>query len=457
MKKRTFLKKSGTLVLSGAFVSFCSTPNRQEQQLDTTPTMASDARTNWAGNLRYSTRELHQPGSIEELQAMIRAADKVRPLGTTHCFNTIADSKHSQVSVRQLDRILEIDPDSNTATVDAGASYGQICTELYNQGFGLHNLASLPHISVAGAIATATHGSGVGNGNLGSAVSAIEFIDAGGEIHQLSRKSHNEVFGGLITHLGGLGVITRVTLDLIPRYEVAQQVYLGLPVSNLMDQFLEIMSGGYSVSLFTDYQSDAVNQVWVKSKAANEVQSVDSYFGAEPADRDVHPIIELSAENCTKQMGVPGPWYNRLPHFKMDFTPSSGKELQSEFFVPSKHAVAAFELIASLKEQLKPILMISEIRAIAADDQWMSPFYHQDSIAFHFTWEQDKEGVEKVLPLIQKGLEPFGVRPHWGKIFTIAPETMRSRYPNLSKFKKEVEKYDPSGKFRNEFLDTLFY
>ena len=460
MKKRTFLKKGGAFVLGSTLFSFCSNPSSRQETLSTESISGMDtpgARTNWAGNLEYATDVFYKPSTVEELQELVRSADQVRPLGTTHCFNPIADSKHGQITVREFDTNIEIDEGSMTATINAGASYGQICKELYQQGFALHNLASLPHISVAGAIATATHGSGVTNGNLGSAISAMEFIDANGELHSLSRKEHQDLGAGIITHLGCLGVITRLTLDLKPKYEVAQQVFLNLPVSNLLDNFLDVMSGGYSVSLFTDYQSDTVNQVWVKSKEEANIGSGDDYYGAIPADRDVHPIIEISAENCTKQLGVAGPWYDRLPHFRMEFTPSSGKELQSEFFVPAKHAVEAFEFISTLKDQLKPVLMISEIRSIAADDQWMSPFYKQDSIAFHFTWEQDREGVEKVLPIIQNGLEPYGVKPHWGKVFTIAPEKIRSLYPNLSKFKAAVQEFDPNGKFRNEFVNTLFY
>ena len=393
----------------------------------------SKARKNWAGNLKYSTENFHQPESIDELQTIIRSSSKIRTLGTTHCFNPIADSNFNQVSVRLLDQSLDVDPDTMTATVGAGASYGQVCPALYDQGFALHNLASLPHISVAGAIATATHGSGVKNGNLGSAVSGIEFIDAQGEIQSLSRTKDPEVFGGVITHLGGLGVITKVTLNLLDRYDAIQSVYQYLPVKSLLENFTEIMSDGYSVSLFTDYQSDTVNQVWIKSLAEDDLESQRDYYGAQAATRNLHPIVELSSENCTDQMGVPGPWYERLPHFKMDFMPSSGKELQSEFFVPIENAPEAYEFISSIREKIKPVLMISEIRSIASDDQWMSPFYEQDSVAFHFTWEQDREGVERVLPLIQEGLKQFKVRPHWGKVFTMEPERMRSLYPKSGK------------------------
>lgn len=464
MKKRTFLKKSSGILVGSALTSLypisgCSgNGSGQEKEGIEAMDEINEVRTNWAGNLSYSAKDFHQPTSIEELQSAIKSADKVRTLGTKHCFNRIADSKFNQVSVRSLGQQMEIDKDKMQATIDAGVSYGQICEQLYSQGFALHNLASLPHISVAGAMATATHGSGVTNRNLGSAVSGFEFISADGTLHQITREQDGENLEGMLTHLGALGVITRITLDLEPGFEVVQHVYQDLPVDNLLSDFITVMSGGYSVSLFTDYQSDTVNQVWVKSKVTGaESENVEDYFGATAATRKLHPITSMSAENCTDQMGMAGPWFDRLPHFKMNFTPSSGKELQSEFFVAREYASKAFQVISALKEQLKPVLMISEVRTIAADNQWMSPFYQQDSVAFHFTWEQDREGVEAVLPLIQDGLSQFDVRPHWGKVFTIDSKRMQSLYPSLDKFKQVVAKYDPNGKFVNKFLEDLLY
>ena len=413
---------------------------------------------NWAGNLEYSAENFYQVQSIAEAQEVIRQSDKVRVLGTRHCFNRIADSPYNMVSIRDLDKIVEIDEEASTATIEAGASYGQVCQALHEQGYALHNLASLPHTSIVGACATATHGSGVSNGNLATAVSALEFIDAGGDLVTLSREKDGEKLAGAVVNLGGLGVVTNVTLDLVPTFDVRQHVYLDLPVSELRDNFAEIMGSGYSVSLFTDYDGDRVNQVWVKSKAENSSEEAEAaFFGATAADRDVHPILALSAENCTEQMGVPGPWYNRLPHFKMGFTPSSGKELQAEYFVPQENAVDAYFAISELRDQIAPYLLISEIRMIDGDDLWMSTCYQQPKTAFHFTWEQDIEGVTALLPVIEEALHPFGAQPHWGKVFAMEPATLQARYPKLPDFKSLLAEYDPEGKFRNDFLEKNLY
>ncbi len=230
-----------------------------------------------------------------------------------------------------------------------------------------------------------------------------------------------------------------------------------MPLSELRNHFDAIVSAGYSVSLFTDWQNEYINEVWIKDKIKPDYKPLKEFYGATAAAKDLHPIIELPAENCSPQMGVPGPWYERLPHFKMGFTPSSGKELQSEYFIPRSNAVDAIMAIQALGKQIGPHLFITEIRTIAADKIWLSPCRNQDSVTIHFTWKQEWEAVQKLLPVIEKTLEPFNPRPHWGKLFTMSPKIMNSKYEKLDEFKKLVAQYDPKGKFRNEFLTRNIY
>lgn len=417
----------------------------------------STAGRNWAGNLEYHAPRFYQPASVAEAQGIVAQSDHIRPLGTRHCFNRIADSDQAQVSVRALNTIVSIDEEAGSATVEAGASYGQVCEALHERGYALQNLASLPHISVVGAAATATHGSGADNQNLATAVSGLEFIDAHGDLVTLTRENDGDLFNGVSVHLGGLGLITKVTLDLVPSFDVRQHVYLDLPLSAVRDHFDEIMGSGYSVSLFTDYQGGTVNQVWRKQTVEDSVREAEpDFFGATPADQKMHPA-GADAEPCTAQQGEPGPWYNRLPHFRMGFTPSSGAELQTEYFVPREHAVDAYEAIAGLAGAIAPYLIISEIRLIDADDLWMSTAYRQPKTTFHFTWERDRDGVKSVLPKIEDALRPFDAQPHWGKVFTMSPETLQSRYARLDDFKDLLATYDPNGKFRNEYMQYYLY
>ena len=414
---------------------------------------------NWAGNYHYSTERVHHARSLEDVQAFVRQHDRLRVLGTRHCFNGIADSAHRLLSLQDMARIVSIDATRRTVTVDGGITYGQLCPELDRHGFALHNLASLPHISVAGATATATHGSGVTNGNLASAVSGLEIVTASGDVLTVSRESDPATFHGGVVALGALGVVTRITLDIQPAFAMRQDVYLNLPMAQLREHFEDIVAAGYSVSLFTAWRDDLIEAVWIKRRldGGGTPAAPAEFYGAPLATMDVHPIIALGAEPCTRQMGVAGPWHERLPHFRMGFTPSSGHELQSEYFVPRRNAVEAIAAVNRLRERVSPLLMVTELRTVDADELWMSPCYRQPSLAIHFTWKQDWESLRKVLPMIERELAPFGVRSHWGKLFTLAPATLRARYERVAEFKQLLAQHDPKGKFRNEFLATTLY
>jgi xylitol oxidase len=446
MKRKTFLKLSSAL-LTAPLVSSAGEWAQQERLK------------NWAGNLEYSTDKVYYPKSVKEVQTLVKKCKKLRVLGTRHCFNTIADSKDNLVSTKLLNKVVALDTKLNTVTVEGGIKYGELCPYLDEKGFALHNLASLPHISVAGSCTTATHGSGVGNGNLASVVRALEIVTADGSVVNFSREKDGDKFFGAVVGLGAIGLITKMTLDVLPSYKMRQNVFLNLPLTQLKEHFEKIMSAGYSVSLFTDWQNESINEVWIKSRIDNgtNYDGVPEFFGAKAATKNLHPIIELSAENCTEQMGVPGAWYQRLPHFKMGFTPSSGKELQAEYFVPHGQAIDAILAIQKMGKQIGPHLFISEIRTIAADNLWMSPCYKQPSVAIHFTLKQDWPSVSKLLPVIEKELSPFKPKPHWGKLFTMTPDVLASRYEKLHDFKKVVADYDPDGKFRNDFLNRTVY
>jgi xylitol oxidase len=444
MNKRTFLQLSAA-VMGSRFVA---------------PMMAwagADKITNWAGNIEYSTDRLQSPASVEQVRDFVRKQSRLKVLGTRHCFNTIADSKDLFLSVKELHEAVNVDSAAHTVTVDAGITYGKLAPILHEKGWALHNLASLPHISVAGACTTGTHGSGEKNGNLATAVAGLEFVTASGDMVRLSREKDGDTFQAAVVGLGALGVITKITLDVQPTFQMRQYVYENLPLRQMSDQFDAIEASAYSVSLFTDWQKQRINEVWLKSRlgSGQASEARPEFFGAKLATKNLHPIAELSAENCTEQMGVPGPWYERLPHFRMGFTPSAGKELQSEYFVPRPHAVEAILAVERLRDQVTPHLMISEIRTIAADNLLLSPCYKQDSVAIHFTWKQDWPAVRNVLPTIERELAPFKVRPHWGKLFTMSPSELRSVYGDrLQAFIKVARNMDPGGKFRNDFLDT---
>lgn len=412
---------------------------------------------NWAGNYRYSAKELHTPEKVEDVQEIVARSKQMKVLGTRHSFNSIADCTEGLLSLQNLNRVVALDTVRNKVTVEAGIRYGELCEYLYNHGYAIHNLASLPHITVAGACATASHGSGDRNGNLATIVDSLEMVQANGDLAVFSREQRN--IQGAVVGLGGLGVVTSMTLDVIPTFQISQHVYDNLPFEQLEEHFDDIFSHAYSVSLFTDWTGANVNQVWLKQKLTDQISShaEPEFYGAKLANSPRHPVPGHTAENCSEQMGIPGPSHERLAHFRMDFTPSAGEELQSEYFVPRHAAYQALCAINEIKEQISPLLYISEVRTIAQDDLWMSPNYHQDSVAIHFTWKPNWEAVKQVLPVIEKQLAPFQARPHWAKLFTMQPAVLKSLYEKLPEFQEMLLRCDPQGKFRNDFLNTYIY
>jgi len=450
MKRKQFIKTTGTFAAGLALTPIISCKQEKKQLVEE----ALSVRKNWAGNYTYTAKNLYEPTTVEEVQALVQKLDTQKALGSCHCFNNIADNPVNQISTKNLKGLISLDEEAKTVTVGAGTKYGDLAPELQKKGYALHNLASLPHISVAGACATATHGSGVNNGNLATMVTALEMVDGNGDIVNFSREKDPDVFDGLVVNLGALGIITKMTLSIQETFDVRQDIFQELPLESLKENFEKILSSGYSVSLFTDWQNETISQVWVKRRTDTEVEDIgDDFYGAKAASKNLHPITRLSAENCTEQMGVPGPWYDRLPHFKMGFTPSSGEELQSEFFVPYENALDAILALEKMGDEIYPQLMITEIRTIAADNLWMSPCYKTDCVAIHFTWKQNVDEVAALLPMIESTLKPFKARPHWGKVFKMEPELLKSRYARLPDFIELINKHDPKGKFKNDYLN----
>lgn len=414
-------------------------------------------RQNWAGHIPYCATHYHTPESIEQLQTIVAASNKVRVIGARHSFNQIHDCPETIISLTNLDKTVTIDPARHTATVNAGITYRELCPQLHHAGYALHNMASLDHITVIGAAMTATHGSGDTHGNLATPVSALEMVTADGELVTLSREKDGDHFLGAVVALGALGVVTQVTLDLLPTFTLQQDVYEKLPLAEVYANFDAIMSAGYSVSLFLDWQQDWVNTVWVKQRLTDEhpLAVPTTFFGATLAPRE-QPADPASDRDSTP-IGLPGPWYERLPHFSLKDPLRQGNELQSEYFVARHHAVTAMRAVARLRDQMAPIIGITEVRTVAADKLWLSPAYDQNIVGIHFNWRRNWPAVEQFLPTLEAILAPFQPRPHWGKLFSIAPAQVQASYARLPDFQQLAHDYDPQGKFRNVFLDSYLF
>jgi alditol oxidase len=412
-------------------------------------------RTNWAGNIVFAAPDFCRPAAVSELQAVVAKASRIRVLATGHAFNDMADSPGAQVSLAGLPPEVSVDSATQTARVAAGLTYAELAVRLDTHGFALRNLASLPHISVAGATATATHGSGVANQNLAAAVAGLIQVTAKGDLVELRRGDDGSdgPFDAAVVHLGALGVVVSLILDLVPSFDVSQRVYENLPLAVLDDHFTDLMTSGYSVSLFTDWRAPRLTQLWIKQRTDTPASSVPqaSWFTATPAAGPRHPVPGGSPDACTAQLGVPGRWYDRLPHFRPGFEPSAGHELQSEYLLPVASAVPALHALNQIRDRMAPVLQICEIRTMAADRLWLSSAHRRDSVAFHFTWIADTAAVLPVVTQVERQLAPFAPRPHWGKVFTAAPQDLASRYERLPDFVDLMRRFDPSGKFRNAY------
>lgn len=409
-------------------------------------------RTNWAGNLTYRATRLHRPTTLEELAEITSEARSLRVIGSRHSFNDIADADE-QVALDRLPSEIVVDRRAGTVSCGAWLTYGQLAVALGGEGLALANLGSLPHISIAGAIATGTHGSGDANGNLATSVRGLQILTSDGDL--VTRRRGDAGFDGLVVGLGALGVVVRVELDVEPAYEVRQRVFEALSWASLTEHFDAITASGYSVSIFSRWGA-ATEQVWIKSRADEDDRLGADLFDAPAATLDRHPIIGLDPVHATPQLGRPGPWSERLPHFRMGFIPSSGDELQAEYLLPRRHARAAIEAMLTLSEVVHPLLQVAEIRTVAADRLWMSPAYGHDVVAFHFTWVPDEAAVGEALTAIEQALAPFEARPHWGKLFRMSGDAIRALYPRSDAFRALCAEWDPRGVFRNPWHSRVF-
>lgn len=409
------------------------------------------AITNWAGNVTFTATDLLRPRSAGELKAMVARTPKLRVLGAGHSFSPVADSA-AMVTLGGLPGEIEIDSARATARISAGVRYAELAAALDARGFALANLASLPQITVAGAVATGTHGSGNRNGALATSVAGLELVTADGDLVTIGP----EEFKGSVVALGALGVVTGLELTLEPSFTVRQWVYDDLPRAELDAHYAEIFASAYSVSAFTTWRDPGnFDLLWVKHRADDGWAAPDRWHGARLAGGARHPVPGMPPGYTTDQAGAEGPWHARLPHFRAEFTPSAGDELQTEYLLPRGQAVAAIAALDGLAARIAPMLLTCELRTVAADDHWLSPCYGRDTAAIHFTWRMDQAAVTALLPEIEDRLAPFDPRPHWGKLFTLPAARIRASYPRMEEFGRLMACYDPGGKFRNSFIDGI--
>ena len=408
------------------------------------------ALTNWAGTVAFTPTETLVPRTVEEAQAMVAAAPKIRALGTGHSFNPLADSA-ALISMRAVDLPFELDEEARTVTVPGAAPYGAVAGFLQERGWALHNLGSLPHISVAGATSTGTHGSGDGNGILATAVRGVERIGAGGELTWV--RAGDPDFEGSVVALGALGITTRLTFAVEPTYDVTQHLYTDLPWHRLLDDLDDVTGAAYSVSVLGRWDEPTLSTLWLKSRDDDAEPAADR-FGAALQSPRVGAIADGgSPDDNLTPIGTRGPWATRLAHFRFDREPSAaGDEIQTEYFVPRHHAADALRAVRGLAGRIDPLLHVSEFRTIAGDDLWISGGEGGPRLGIHFTWRKLPDDVARLLPAIEEALAPFSPRAHWGKLYGDGFD-QRAAYRRVPDFVALMSRVDPSGVFRAPHLD----
>lgn len=409
--------------------------------------------TNWAGNVRYAARRRCAPEDLDELRRLVARSDRVRAVGSGHSFSPVADTDGDLVSLTALPATIEVDTERRTVRVAGEVRYAALTPRLHAAGLALPNLGSLPHIAVVGACATGTHGAGSGNRTLASEVSALEMVTADGDVVLLDRASDG--FDGTVVALGCLGIVTALTLDVVPAFTVRQRVHVDLDFDQALEHLDELLDSAYSVSLFTGWRDRRFEQVWLKRRADDDSEGLFSadLYGAPVASRAMHPVAGMPPDACTPQLDEPGPWHERLPHFRAAFVPSAGDELQSEYLLPRHRAVEALRALDGVRDSIAPVLHVSEVRSVAGDDLWLSPCQGRDTVAIHFTWRHDAAAVAPAVAAVEDRLAPYSPRPHWGKVFSLRPEPVRATYERAGDFGRLRRAYDPDGKFGNAFVD----
>ncbi|KAI1700234.1 d-arabinono-1,4-lactone oxidase domain-containing protein [Ditylenchus destructor] len=360
---------------------------------------------NWGNNFRFSTQNIQYPTSVEEVQQIVRNANKLRVVGTRHSFSKIADSPNTMLSTLALKNIIGFDPTVPSITVQAGITYTDLNPFLPNYG---PNDPELKAIAVG---------------------------------------------------LGAFGVITQVELEVEPTFNLTNYVFVNMPEQDIYDHFDEIENLGYSVQLFTDFSTPGVWDqvwVWVRSDENSNVGNMQNLYGATRTHEQVTAIEALPPTYLMEQ-GKEQPWYYGLVDYHLGLSGFDGAEIQSEYFMPYENAIPAIQAVSNFSDLIAPRVYTMLIRTIKGDDLWMSESFNETTVAIHFTWKPNMTAVMEVLPQIEQALLPYGARPHWGKVFAQGPETYLHRYPKLNQWKQLAETLDPTHKFRNKFLeDTVF-
>uniref|UniRef100_A0A915D0Y3 FAD-binding PCMH-type domain-containing protein n=1 Tax=Ditylenchus dipsaci TaxID=166011 RepID=A0A915D0Y3_9BILA len=418
---------------------------------------------NWGGNFNFSTQDIKYPTTTAGVQQLVKECKgKIRPVGTRHSFSEIANTNDTLICLVHMNLILSVDPSVPSVTVQAGITYTDLIPFLQSIGLAIPMMASLGEISIAGAINTAVHGSGAGIGNLATQVLGLQMVLADGSVVQYSKGQNDTELAAATVGLGALGIVTQVTLQAQPTYNLAINVFENMDMSVLDTQLYNITHSGYAINMWSTFGTPGVlDQVWITTKVdsngVNAYGNVSQLYGAPAATAQSSPIAALPPTYVVPQMGIVGPYYERLTDYDLGLSGQEGQQTQSEYYVDFDDFVPALKALQTLSAEINAVVYVALFRITEKDELWMSPQYKKTTMAIHFSWQPKLDQVMALLPKIEAALAPFNPIPHWGKLYTLKPEQYLPLLPKYPEWREQVELHDPTHKFRNKWLEENIF
>lgn len=420
---------------------------------------------NWAGNVQFTAQSFIQPENETEIAAALLKSEQLRVVGTGHSWSTICTTNQNLLNLDRYNKVLQVDKEKLQVTVQPGIKLWQLNEYIDKQGLALKNLGSIARQSLAGAISTATHGTGIGFQILASQIEKFKLIKPDGDILEIHSEKDKDLFNLSIVNLGALGVISEMTINVVPAYQLHDRTYVA-PLQEVIDNLDELVeeTDHFKLWWFPHVDQAVVYRYTRTQQAANdsrlrqwlmdEFLSVNVYrllLKAGNINRDwrrninrtlvkkfIQPLNRI--EKSYKVFNVLEPPIHREVEWAFDI--SVAKELLREytsFINASKHRIN----------------FIQEIRFTKADEYALSPCYGRNTMwlgaynADNFGWEELMSDFES-LAIKYKG------RPHWGKEFNVSATYLQQQYPNFKKFTTLREQFDPTGKLLNDFTKRLF-
>lgn len=416
---------------------------------------------NWSGSQVCYPKTRSAPADLAQLQNLLKdSTGTIRPVGSGHSFMPLVPTDDTIVSLSRLTGLISVDQKQQQARVWAGTRLGDIGQPLADNGQALLNMPDIDEQSLAGAIATATHGTGAQLACMSNYVEALQLVLANGEVMECSRTQNQAVFNAAQVNIGALGIISQVTLQNQARYKLKRETSW-LPIEEILQNAESLADNNRNFEFyfipftgmgFIDVQNITDEPVTVVEKldqndGAEDLKTARDILSWSPKLREL--VLGTYMKTLPKEVNVANSWQNYASERNVRFN-------EMEYHLPRENMVKAFNEIRNIVEtQFPEVFFPFEVRFIKSDDIWLSPFNGREtcSIAVHRYHQEDyKDMFAAIEPVMQK----YNGRPHWGKLNTMNSAQFSEHYAHWQDFKDIRQQLDPNGQFLNLYLSSLF-